>query len=124
MVGVVLGGQRPTRGLQEEVVDHLVDAVVAAGEPVVDSSQVLEDPTRDSRLLGDLANRCLLGGLTALQVALGKAPLQASAPVAPGDDGDCRPAPLDLHDEPAGTGLVHYRQVSRTAVSRRYGGAG
>ena len=90
MVRIVLRGQGAAGGLQEEVVDDLVDAVVVPSEPVVDRGQVTQDAPVDAGLLGDLAHGRLLRSLSALQVALGQAPLQAPTAVTTGDDGRLR----------------------------------
>ena len=49
MIRVILRGQVPARGLQEEMVDDLVDAVVVPGEPVVDRRQMTQNPAPAAR---------------------------------------------------------------------------
>jgi hypothetical protein len=65
-----------------------------------------EHPGLDARLLGDLAGRGLDEGLLALDVTLRQAPLEASGPVATGDDGDPGLALVDVDDDPAGAALL------------------
>lgn len=77
-VGVVLDGEVAGDRLEQEMVHGLVDATPVAGEPVVDDSEPRADRTGDARLLRDLADGCLLGGLVALEVPLGEAPLETA----------------------------------------------
>src|SRR5689334_14508653 len=69
VVGVVLDRQVPADGLEEVVVDVLVDAPLARGEPVVDGAELDEDDALDARLLGHLAGGGLGERLLALDVA-------------------------------------------------------
>ena len=80
----------PADRLEQVVVDELVDAALAGGEPVVDGAELDEHPPLDAGLLGHLARRGLGQRLLALDVALGQAPLDPARPVAAGDDRDPR----------------------------------
>ena len=124
MIRVILRGQVPTHGLQKKMVDDLVDAVVVPGEPVVDRRQVTQNPARDSGLLRDLPHGRLLGGLPALQMPLGQAPLQAAAPIPTGDDRRDGAAGLHIDNEAAGARLIDHRQTVHTRPPRQRTGAG
>ena len=110
VVGVLLDGEVPAGGLEEVVVDVLVDAAVAGGEPVVDGAELDEDAALDAGLLLDLAHGRLGEGLLPLDVALRQAPLDASGPVAPGDDGDPGVPVVDVDDDAARAALLDRRE--------------
>ena len=101
-----------------------MDAVVVPGEPVVDRRQMTQNPAHDTGLLGDLPHGRLLGGLRALQVPLGQAPLQAAAPIPTGDDRRDGAAGLHIDNEAAGARLIDHRQTVHTRPPRQRTGAG
>ncbi len=110
-VGVVLDGEVSGHRLEQKMVHGLVDATPVAREPVVDDAEPRADRTRDAGLLRDLADGRLLGGLVALEVTLGEAPLETASTVASGDDGGVRDAVDHRHDEAAGRGLLDDREL-------------
>ena len=102
--------------------DVLVDAPLAGREPVVDGAELDEHAALDAGLLGHLARGGLRQGLLALDVALGQAPLDATGPVAPGDDGDAGLALVDVDDDTARAALLHRGQPPGRHPGRVCGG--
>ena len=93
------------------MVNDLVDAAVAAGEPVVDRREVADDAPVDAGFLGDLAQRRLLRGLGTLQVSLGQAPLDTPRSIASRDKRCLGNSVTHVHDNTARAGFCGNRQV-------------
>src|SRR5271166_4960067 len=94
-------------------------------EPVVDPAQRRQHAAVDPGLLGDLADRGLLGRLTLLDMTFGQRPQHSAAPVDAADQrGDLLfTGPIDtVDDQPAGRRFVDSAQPL-TAATRRTGTA-
>ena len=83
----VLVGQFAAEEPHQVVVHGLVHPPALGDEPVVDAAERGQHAALDSGLLGDLADRGLLGGLTEFDVALGQRPQHPAASVDPADQG-------------------------------------
>ena len=105
----------PRDGPQQEVADRLVDPSPVGDEPEVDGAELADDLAADAGLLGDLADRGLLGGLTRFDVALGQRPQQPALPVGAADQGAARHVPIQIEDQAAGAELVDPTQPAPPA---------
>ncbi|CCH70006.1 hypothetical protein BN10_480005 [Phycicoccus elongatus Lp2] len=112
LVRVVLDRQVATDGLEQVVVDVLVDPAVPHREPIVDRPQLDEHAPLDAGLLGHFARGRLRQRLLALDVPLRQAPFDAAGPIAPGDDGDAGLAFEDVDDDATGGAFLDAGQPS------------
>src|SRR5271155_50688 len=88
-------------------------------EPVVDAAQRRQHAALDSGLLGDFADRGLLGRLTELDVACGQRPQHPAAPVDAADERGnlLLTRPIDIvDDQSTGRCFVHSAQPLRAAA--------
>lgn len=107
LVRVVLDGEVAAGGAQQEMMDELVDAVAADGEPVVDAAEGGDDIAVHTGLLSDLAAGRLGGCLTEFQVALRQAPFEPAGPVDACDDRHLEGGRIEVDHDAARGDLLH-----------------
>lgn len=76
MVRVTLNGELAADAPQREMVHQFMDALVRAGEPVIDGGDRLHDLARDAGFLVHLSDGRLLGRLALLDMPLGQTPFR------------------------------------------------